>query len=77
MPTRTRRGRSAPADRIIDLAEAGPRVGYAPEYLRKLLRSSNPPPLFKRRDAAGRWKYHARTSELDAWVAARAEEVAS
>lgn len=57
---------TAPDDPEIDLRIAGPRAGYAAEYLRKLMWSDDPPPLYKRR---GRW--YARQSELDAWARRR------
>lgn len=66
MSTRQRPKSRAPEDRIVDLVEAGARVSYSPEYLRKLVATTNPPPLFKRR---GQW--HAWLSDLDEWAAAR------
>ena len=64
---------SAPADEIIDLLAAGPRTGYHPDSLRRLMHSDDPPPLFKRR---GKWVVS--TSALDAWAARRdAAEAAS
>lgn len=74
MPTRTRAKTRASSDRIVDLDEAGARVNYSPQYLRKLLVTSDPPPLFKRRvstPSGARWTWHAKLSELDAWAAAR------
>lgn len=64
---------SAPVDEVIDLLAAGPRTGYHPDSLRRLLKSDDPPPLFKRR---GKWVVSA--AKLDAWVARRdAAEAAS
>jgi hypothetical protein len=55
-----------PTDRQVDLREAAARVGYASEYLRKLMWSTNPPPFFKVR---GRWR--VQLSDLDAWATAQ------
>lgn len=67
MPTAERLQRAREADEIVELNEAGPLVGYSPQYLRTLLwRAETPPPLFKRR---GRWV--ARVGELKAWAAER------
>jgi hypothetical protein len=71
MPTR-QASSTAPPDPILDLHDAGPRAGYASDYLRKLMWSADPPPLFKRR---GKWV--ARQSELDAWIARRDGEGAA
>lgn len=55
------------ADEVIDINEAGDRVGYSPNTLRTMMfRDADPPPLFKRRH---RWV--GRPAELDAWIARR------
>jgi hypothetical protein len=67
------RARTRPgAHDVIDLAEAGHRVRYSPQYLRKLIWTDpHPPPFRKER---GRWVCDA--DELDAWIAAREERAA-
>lgn len=67
------RGRSTPKnDRRLDLVEAGRRVGYASETLRKMMkRDGNPPPLQKA--YGGSWFVWQR--ELDAWAAERNLEI--
>jgi hypothetical protein len=66
MPGR-QRAQTRPDDDVIDLYEAGERVNYSPQYLRKLWwTDERPPPLFKHR---GRLVVH--TGELDAWIAER------
>lgn len=74
MPTRQRPQKRAPEDPILELSEAAslPTVAYSHEYLRKLMWSPNPPPLFKHR---GRW--HARKSEIERWAAERDQAAAS
>lgn len=52
-----------PEDRMVTMRNGAERLGYAPEYLRKLMWADNPPPFFKFR---GRWR--AWLSELDAWA---------
>lgn len=77
MPTRVRRAREA--EQIVDLAGAAERVSYSAEYLRKLMTTADPPPLFKRRivtPSGARWQWHARVADLDAWAAAR-DDIAS
>jgi hypothetical protein len=66
MPTRQRPKPRAPRDAIVDLDDAAARAGYARETLRKMMWTADPPPLFKYH---GRW--HARLSELDAWLTRR------
>ena len=64
-------------DRFIDLAEAGARVGYSPEYLRKM---RNPPPMRKRRvstPTGARWLWFVEVSALDEWAARRDQEAAA
>jgi hypothetical protein len=53
-------------DAILDLNEAGARVNSSPQYLRKLMLTPDPPPMFKKR---GRW--YARVDDLDAWITRR------
>jgi hypothetical protein len=61
----TRPRRRAADDELLDLRDAGPRVGYSPQYLRKLWWSSAyPPPLIK---AGGRFRVWA--SDIDRWAA--------
>jgi hypothetical protein len=69
MPTRDRLQRVHDADEVIDLAAAGERANYAPDYLRTLIWRApvDPPPLFKRR---GRWV--VRVGDLDEWLERRA-----
>ena len=55
-------------DQILDLLEAGTRLGYSADYLRTMMFRVAPdkrPPLYKIR---GRW--HAKLHELDAWAEA-------
>ena len=49
---------------MVDLVEAGIRLGYSPEYLRKLMKRDDPPPFFK--NAGGQWR--GWLSDLDAWA---------
>lgn len=65
---RTSRSTRALQDRRLDLTEAGYRVGYGSETLRKMMvRGPDPkPPLVKVR---GRW--YANMSELDEWAIAQ------
>lgn len=72
MPTKDRLLARAAADALLDLHEAADRANYAPESLRKMMWSPNPPPLFKLR---GRWR--VRAADLDAWLAQRDGAVAS
>jgi hypothetical protein len=67
---RTRPKQRAPWDRLLTLAEAGPRAGYTPQSLRKKRYEADGPPLFKRN---GRWVVWM--SDLDEWV--RSHEEAS
>lgn len=62
----TTRGKRAPKSEVLDLRAAGAHVGYAPDYLRKLMWSDSPPPLFKHRG-----KLYARSDELDVWIEER------
>lgn len=64
----------APDDRMLDLVEAGARVGYAAETLRKMMAARTPdaPPGVKV-GPKGLWRIWQ--SDLDAWVDQRQDKV--
>lgn len=68
MPTGQRLKSRAPTDPVLDLIDAGVRVGYAAESLRLMMfrEPDTAPPLYKVR---GRWR--VKLSELDAWATAQ------
>jgi hypothetical protein len=60
---RTRIDRSG--DVVLDMRQAGDRIGYSAVYLPRLMKRDDPPPLFRVDDAAA-WRVWQ--SDLDAWM---------
>jgi hypothetical protein len=68
VPTRQRPKPRAPEDRQVDLIEGARHLGFHPDSLQRLLRTSdNPPPFVKN----ARGAYRGWISDLEAWAIAR------